>query len=64
VDKTTTLFVSHDFQEIQFLCSEMVILYQGKVVERTGFEDWKQKDFPKALLQFLQDWTTPLTAKG
>ena len=58
--KTTTLFVSHDFQEVKFLCKEMAMLYKGHLIDRTKFDEINRLQLPEELAQFLQDWMTPL----
>ncbi len=58
--KTTTLFVSHDFQEVKFLCKEMAMLYKGHLIDRAKFDEINRLQLPEELAQFLQDWMTPL----
>lgn len=58
--KTTTLFVSHDYQEIKYLCSQMVILYNGQLIKSSKVEELDNNSLPQELARFLEDWMTPL----
>ena len=58
--KTTTIFVSHDYQEIKYLCSEMVILFEGRMIQRSGIQAFDTSSLPRKLALFLEDWMKPL----
>lgn len=56
----TTVFISHDYQEIKYLCHDVVLLYQGKHVGRYNIDALKKMKFEPSLNQFIKEWHTPL----
>lgn len=56
----TTVFISHDFQEIKLLCEEVFVLFQGEYKGRYRIDDLSQQDFNQELQQFIKEWNTPL----
>lgn len=58
--KTATLFVSHDYQEVKFLCEEMAMLYNGHLINRARLAEIDRLELPQELTDFLQDWMRPL----
>lgn len=50
------IIVSHDMQEVMYLCDEIIILREGKIIERTTTKDVIKKfgkDFDKFLMNYL-----------
>lgn len=60
--KTTTLFISHDYAEIQYLCDSMVLLYHGTCWGKESVHSPIHDQLPEAFSSFLKDWMTPLVA--
>lgn len=58
--KTTTIFVSHDYNEIKFLCSDLVVLFEGRIIKRAGIQNFDNSTLPHELEVFLEDWLNPL----
>ena len=58
--QTTTLFVSHDYQEVKFLCEEMALVYDGHLINQVKFDEVNDVQLPQELRQFINDWMTPL----
>ena len=58
--KTTTLFVSHDYQEVKFLCEEMALVYDGHLINHVKFDEVDDLQLPQELRQFINDWMIPL----
>lgn len=58
--KTTTIFISHDYHEVQFLCDEIILMYGGKMVDKILLTDLQPYSFQKDFALFLDDWMTPL----
>lgn len=51
---TTVLFISHDLTVVRYLCSKVLIMYQGKIIEQGScYEIFEhpQTDYTKKLLQ-------------
>ncbi|WP_017753532.1 ATP-binding cassette domain-containing protein [Calidifontibacillus oryziterrae] len=61
--KTTTIIVSHDYQEIQFLCDEVIIMFEGKMIDKVPVNELMTESFSGDLLNFLKEWMTPLINK-
>lgn len=58
---TTTVFISHDYQEVKFLCDEMILMFEGQMVKKIKLADLHQeKEMQQGLKLFLNDWMTPL----
>ena len=55
---TSIIFVSHDLRVIQRLCSRVMVMYEGKIIERGSvseiFEDPRQ-DYTKKLIAAISD---------
>lgn len=57
---TTTVFISHDYHEVRYLCEDVIIMFDGKMIDHIKVEDLQLKRFTKEINQFLYDWMTPL----
>ncbi len=57
---TTTVIVSHDYQEIRFLCQSMVIMGEGKIHKKTDTKNVDLSELPEYLSVFMKDWLSPL----
>ncbi len=57
---TTTLFVSHDHQEINYLCSQVAMIYGGKMIKKTVLP-LNIGNVPEDFKQFLEGWLAPLS---
>lgn len=58
--KTTTIFISHDYHEVNYLCDEVIIMYDGKMIDKLAIDGLEQCNFQEGLAIFLKDWMTPL----
>lgn len=57
---TTTLFISHDYQEVSYLCNGILLMFEGQFVKRTKLSLIEEEQLPGELQSFLYDWMTPL----
>jgi tungstate transport system ATP-binding protein len=57
---TTTIFVSHDYHEISYLCNELLIIFNGKIEKQTTVEQLRHVSLQPELARFLDDWMTPI----
>lgn len=57
---TTTVFISHDYHEVRYLCEDVILMFEGKMIDHVKVEELKFKRFNKAVNQFLDEWMTPL----
>ncbi|WP_102347116.1 ABC transporter ATP-binding protein [Bacillus sp. Marseille-P3661] len=60
--KTTVIFISHDYHEVQYLCDDILIMFNGNLVNKSNKSDILnlQQTYPEELSVFLRDWMTPL----
>lgn len=58
--KITTVFISHDYHEVKFLCHDVIIMNEGKLIDKIAVCELQQKKFQDGLQLFLDDWMTPL----
>ncbi|WP_458414069.1 ABC transporter ATP-binding protein [Schinkia sp. CFF1] len=58
--KTTTVFISHDYQEVLFLCEEVIFMFEGKMIDHFKMDELQHKRFSGSLESFLSEWMTPL----
>lgn len=56
----TTVFISHDYQEIKYLCQQAILLYNGEMIGKFNLVDLPLSHFAKPLQTFIKDWKTPL----
>ncbi|HHW38203.1 MAG TPA: ATP-binding cassette domain-containing protein [Bacillales bacterium] len=57
---TTTVFISHDYHEVRYLCEDVIIMFEGKMVDHITVEELQFKRFTNDVNQFLDEWMTPL----
>ncbi|WP_106406314.1 ABC transporter ATP-binding protein [Bacillus marinisedimentorum] len=57
---TTTLFISHDHQEISYLCGHVAMVYGGKMIKKTELPLDGVKNVPEGFHEFLEGWMAPL----
>ncbi|MEC1718212.1 energy-coupling factor ABC transporter ATP-binding protein [Schinkia azotoformans] len=57
---TTTIFISHDYHEVRYLCEDIVLMFEGKMVYYGKVEELPFKRFTNDVNQFLDEWMTPL----
>ena len=58
--KTSTVFISHDYQEIKYLCNQMAIIYSGKFIKKSSVNSLDLSGLPQDLVSFLEDWMVSL----
>ncbi|WP_042345603.1 ABC transporter ATP-binding protein [Bacillus massiliigorillae] len=56
----TTIFISHDYQEITYLCEQAIVLYNGEMIGKYKLVDLPLSHFTKPLQTFITEWKTPL----
>lgn len=56
----STFFISHDWQEITYLCTDIILLYQSRVIKTLPLDDVELGGLPNELSEFLKDLMTPL----
>lgn len=61
--KTTAVFISHDYQEVNFLCKDVILLFAGTVVEQIPTEMLKDLQTEATVSTFLREWMSPLTTE-
>ncbi|MEC1640771.1 ATP-binding cassette domain-containing protein [Schinkia azotoformans] len=57
---TTTIFISHDYHEVRYLCEDIILMFEGKMVDYGKVEELPFKRFTNDVNQFLDEWMTPL----
>lgn len=56
----TTVFISHDYHEVKFLCNDVIVMFEGIMIEKIAVCELQQKKFQYELQLFLDDWMLPL----
>lgn len=57
---TTTVFISHDYHEVRYLCEDVILMFEGKMIDHGKVEELQFKRFTNEIGQFLEEWMTPL----
>lgn len=58
---TTTVFISHDYQEVKFLCDDVILMFEGQMINKVKLAHLHQEiEMLQGLKLFLTDWMTPL----
>lgn len=60
---TTTVFISHDYHEVRYLCEDVILMFEGIMIDHAQVEDLQFKRFTNDVDQFLDEWMTPLIDK-
>ncbi|MDF2607939.1 MAG: tupC [Bacillales bacterium] len=55
----TTILVSHDYNEIKYLCSKVVLLVEGKINFITDLQNLENQHFSDEVSSFMQEWLSP-----
>lgn len=58
--KITTVFISHDYHEVKFLSNDIIIMFEGIMIDKIAVCDLQQKNYQHGLQLFLDDWMMPL----
>jgi tungstate transport system ATP-binding protein len=56
----TTILVSHDYNEIKYLCNKVVLLVDGKINFVTDIQKLKYQQFSGEVADFMNEWMSPL----
>ncbi|MDF2947927.1 MAG: tupC [Bacillales bacterium] len=56
----TTILVSHDYNEIKYLCNKVVLLVDGKINSVTDIQNLKYQQFTGEVADFMNEWMSPL----
>lgn len=57
---TTTVFISHDYHEVRYLCEDVILMFEGNMIDHGKVEELQIKRFTNDVNQFLDEWMTPL----
>ncbi|MBO8170509.1 MAG: ATP-binding cassette domain-containing protein [Bacillaceae bacterium] len=58
---TTAVLISHDYQEVKYLCREMHVIFDGKIQFNSHVDHVEAGELPTPLSRFVQDFVTPLS---
>jgi tungstate transport system ATP-binding protein len=58
--KITTILVSHDYNEIKYLCNKVVLLIDGQVELVTDVDLLGETNFSSKVEAFMNEWMVPL----